>query len=226
MATEAVNQYFRDILELNPLEDDEKIILERNKFVGIFEEKPLFMDRQKITHHFKTIRKMMWTMPVDKVKRRIELLRFENHPDLGYTAEKFLKINENKSKLDGLLPPNLGLSGLGAVLDFQDLFKKILIAKPCEVYGLKDKATLVFIRNRIRIQPYIKNLKKNAPELYDIERDWLTWLLSYNPLETSDLKEDFFDIWKKPLSPMSFVKIIFLILVLKGLLTIFWEMIR
>lgn len=180
-------RYLARALQINPLQQPDKLIRLRATFLGLdrpgaHQEQAQSPDnlqerRDRAAQVIDRIREKFWQMDLNTLRGNLASLKLQEFPELEHAATRLSVTASNRH----LLPP------LSQHKHFDsELFgamKAVLICSPREVTGLKEtlQRSLKDKRRCKQMSNMAKLLKRETPELYELERDWLDSIIAYRP---------------------------------------------
>lgn len=179
--------YLAQALRMNPLEQAADVIRLRNRFLGVADASsatrgPDPQDlRGKMARRIEAIREHFWTVDLKRLRRELASLKVDALPDLRMAADRLQAVMEFRSEFPRLAGhPNVELEL------FND-YKRAVTLTRREAAAIKT-AVLDRLRSRDRIKRYqkmVRMMRREFPELYELEEDWLQQILKARPRPSS-----------------------------------------
>ncbi len=174
--------YLQRVLRLNPLFEAEKVIAERKRFLGIVdlgeaaaaENQEL---RTKVSRKINQIRGAFWTGGAERLQRQLSSLPVDKFPDLKATVERLLRVLDIRPEFPQLLDHPSTVKGIFSA------FKDAATASRKEAARIRQ-ATLPKVNSsnrRRRAYKMARRVKRQFPELYELDRQWWDHLLRMKP---------------------------------------------
>lgn len=191
MAESAPNKtgrYLSKILKINPVYDAEGIIQLRSHALGLqklskrsetaaTDSAPSPADQENLRNiaagKLENIRGRCWQAAPETLLKELGSLPIEQFPDLQLARDRLVAVAQHRSQLPALTS-HKHFDG-----EFFSVLKQVLAGSPRETNVLREQVLASFRSGKLRKRGrrMIKLLKKQMPELYSIEADWLDSLL-------------------------------------------------
>lgn len=177
-------------LKMNPLLQTEDIVKLRSRYLGLKSRQTIPADvdganleerRAASVRTIERVREHFWQMKLDSLRKELAELNLDSFPDLKHAATRLTIAAANRDALPRLSQHKNFDSKLFLAL------KTVLVSSPRDVGSVKEK-----FRKRLRDQQHraqaarmVRLLKRNVPEIYGLEQDWLESIARYRPPKTS-----------------------------------------
>jgi hypothetical protein len=174
--------YLVKALQRNPLEEGAEIIYRRNRLLGLQEAAPPQSTgepvpdprqrRQEIIERLEELRSAFWAMPLATLRAELAKLDAVDFPDLRAAVDRLNVIAIHRADFPALVK-HRHFDG-----SFFSVFKEVLVSSPKDVAVAKERLLAAFANrsNRRRGKKMIALVKKQLPEIYDLEASWLASL--------------------------------------------------
>lgn len=188
-------EYLASVLLLNPIFQADEILAARDRFLGRESQGDASQEiwqlqeqREELQTQIDLVRENFWTMKPKELRAALEDLKVDQFPDLSLAAERLQAAFRVRSEF-----PTLSQHKHCDQELFEKL-KEIAVAAPREAgrtkqaFFLRTSANLKLHR---RCRAMIKTLRKEFPELFQLEREWLQQIESTKPIagQTESEKE-------------------------------------
>lgn len=179
-------EYLASVLLLNPIFQADEILAARDRFLGRESQADASQEiwqlqeqREELQTQIDSLRENFWTTKPKELRETLERLKVQQFPDLALAAERLRAAFRVRSEFPTLLQHKHCDQEL-----FEKL-KEIAVAAPREAgrtkqaFFLRTSANLKLHR---RCRAMIKTLRKEFPELFQLEREWLQQIESTKPI--------------------------------------------
>lgn len=177
LSPEAASAYVAHCLRLNPMWEAEAVLAARADAHGISADERSPHHRAAEEARRKTelrdrvyrLRDGVWTQPLDRLRRDLADLSLDGEPELQALAAKLRTIANNRAQLPALTQDKR-FDG-----DFFDCFKQVLAGGPRESAAMREQVVSSFQDKvlRRRGMRMLKLMRREVPELCELEKDWL-----------------------------------------------------
>jgi hypothetical protein len=179
-------EYLASVLLLNPIFQADEILAARDRFLGRESQADaspeiwqLQEQREELQTQIDLVRENFWTMKPKELREALEALKVDQFPDLSLATERLRAAFRVRSEF-----PKLSQHKHSDQELFEKL-KEIAVAAPREAgrtkqaFFLRTSANLKLHR---RCRAMIKTMRKEFPELFQLEREWLQQIESTKPI--------------------------------------------
>lgn len=185
-------EYLASVLPLNPIFQAEEILAARNRFLGRkespTESETWQLQEQRETLHaqINTLRERFWTNPPKELREALEGLAVEPFPDLKLASDRLRAALRVRAEF-----PKLAQHPKCEQELFEKL-KEVAVASPRDAgrtkqaFFLRTSANLKLYRRCVAM---IQVLRKEFPEVFDLEADWLRQIEQTKPIAGQTVSE-------------------------------------
>lgn len=172
--------YLQGQLARNPWHESEEIVAKRAKALRLERRNPQAeamehgRRREQVRETLARVRAAAFTGDAQTLAAEVQALPVTDFPDLAAAAARLQVILSSRAKLPTLVhAPDFDA-------DFLAILKQVLVSPARETAVVKEKALVAFNRRTLRKrgQRMIGLVRRELPELYALERDWLDSLSS------------------------------------------------
>ena len=196
MASAETREYLRTVLSLDVDVSADTIIRRRAEFLqgepALLEAEAAGDDDCELETIFRRrlrqLRGEFWNLPTEKLNQQLEQLQQVKHPPTVTAARHLARVAPHREALARLN------SQPKANHVFLDALKRVLIAPAAEASAVREKQlgwmrpeqNAYHARARLAIQQTIKIIRRESPEVFELEANWLTELAQFNPVEEKE----------------------------------------
>lgn len=180
LAPEAAAAYAARCLRMNPMWEADEVLHARAEAHGVESAGAASAQRVReaseqsaqLRQRLYEIRDEVWKATPDKLNNSLAGLPLEGQPELQELAARLHVIVKTRSQLPALTQSKR-FDG-----DFFDCFKQVLSGGPRESAAMRERVAASFQDKALRKRGarMIQLLRKETPELYALESEWLQWL--------------------------------------------------
>lgn len=191
--------YMVRLLEMNPVHQCEEIIQVRNGVLGATKAKPLSAsaeptkspdqlqsDRRQLLQELEGLRAEFWTLPLEELHRRLGKLDGQGFADIESAVARLRAVAEHWPSFPALSNEE-GFDG-----EFFSTLKEILIRSSRETAVLREQVLSMLqysSKKRKSTKRMLQLIKKQMPQLYDLEANWFETAYRHNGRTTSPSQE-------------------------------------
>lgn len=178
-------EYLASVLPLNPIFQAEEILAARNRFLGrkesATESETWQLQEQRETLHaqINTLRERFWTSPPNELREALEGLAVEPFPDLKLASDRLWAALRVRSEF-----PKLSQHPKCDHELFEKL-KEVAVTAPRDA-GRTKQAFFLRTSGNLKLHrrccAMIKALRKEYPDLFQLEQEWLQQIEQSKPI--------------------------------------------
>ena len=214
-------QYLYHALQLNPVTQASAIIRRRSRCLGLDNrsvENPSNQDttaiRANLRKRIDTLRNQFWTMHGARIRQELESMPVEEFPELKMSVNRLRTMTTYRDEFQKLAAhPKKNINLLNT-------FKRVVMSPPVQAGQIKEKylRNMAMDPNAERVKLMAKVIRKEFPQLYELESDWFNEIIRLKPRRIE--KESYggggsdFEVpgWLIVLAVLFFIRVIILIL--------------
>ena len=171
--------YLDRVLSLNPLVDANRMVRLRDRFCGlqvaVASPKPTTVTdnagrRGKIQAALKEIRSNFWLMNGPDLRSQLDGLNASGLPELKTAIDRLKMLTLYRDEIQSLSKHPK------REINLYNTWRRILMTSPRKAGSIKEKylRAMPYSQARKRAQLMVKMLKRDYPQLYNLESDWFT----------------------------------------------------
>jgi hypothetical protein len=124
--------------------------------------------RQTAEAELAKIRSDFWTSPLPEIQSRLATLKFEGMPDLAASARQMARVADVRPEFERIYAEHQ------INKQFVDALRQILVLPPAAAGQKKyQQEQELRWRKPQSVKYTVRFVKRNYPQIYDLERDWL-----------------------------------------------------
>jgi hypothetical protein len=177
--SQAAVQHLKQVLALNPLFEAETILERRHRFLGITVRRAVarVADSEQSSEQRELARRMIddvrnkfWGMPLETLRAHLDAVDFRPFPELKAAADRLRMVATFRPDFPRLAQhPKTHLSLFG-------FFKNAVVLPPREAGAYKERCLQnLAASDALKVcQNMVRMMRKEFPDLYQLESDWLS----------------------------------------------------
>jgi len=177
-----LTRYYLDrVLSLSPVTSAQTMVEMRWRFCGLnskaSEPAVLMMDigerRNRIRHQLEEIRSGFWLVNAPQLRQSLDSLKVDDLPELKAGVDRLKLLSLHREDFGSLATHK------HREINLYNTFRRMVMLPPRKAGGLKERylRSLAQAPNLKRVHQMVKMMRKEYPELFEIESDWFSQIL-------------------------------------------------